>query len=50
MLKYQAREYFDDKESLKDSVAPSDNIEKIMEDVLAPSSEIDKTTKEFTNT
>ena len=50
MLKYQAREYFDDKESLKDSVAPSDNIEKIKEDVLAPSSEIDKTTKEFTNT
>ena len=45
MLKDQTRGYFDYKEAPKDSVAPSDNIEKIKEDFLAPSSEIYKTTK-----
>ena len=50
MLKYQAREDLDDKEAHKDSVAPSDNIEKPKEYVLAPSAELEKTTKESTKT
>ena len=33
VLKYQAREDLDDKEALEYSVAPSDNIEKIKEDL-----------------
>ena len=45
MLKYQAREYWGDKEAPKDSVAPSDNIEKAKEDFVAPSAKIYKTTK-----
>ena len=38
----------DDKDSLKDSVAPSDNIEKIKEIFVAPSSKIYKRTKTYT--
>ena len=45
MLKYQAREDFHDKEALKDSVSPSDNIEKENEDLVSPSAEIDKISK-----
>ena len=43
--KYQARDDLDDKEAPKDSVAPSDNIEKAKVYCVAPSAEIDKTTK-----
>ena len=42
MLKNQSWEDLDDKEALDDSVAPSDNIEKIKEYFVAPSAEIDK--------
>ena len=45
VLKYQAREYWGDKEAPKDSVAPSDNIEKAKDCFVSPSAEIDKTTK-----
>ena len=45
MLKYQARGGVDEKEALKDSVAPSDNIEKSKEDYVETSAEINKTTK-----
>ena len=38
-------EDLDDKEAPKDSVAPSDNIEKAKEDFVAQSSEIDRTSK-----
>ena len=49
MLKYQSREDLDDKEAHKYSVAPSYKIEKSRKVFLAPSAEIDKTTKESTN-
>ena len=42
VLKYQARGDFYDKEAPKDSVAPSDNIEKSREDFVEPSAKIDK--------
>ena len=45
VIKYESREDLDDKEVPKDSVAPSDNIEKAKEDFVAPNSEIDKTTR-----
>ena len=44
-LKYQVRDNLDDKQSLKDSVALSDHIEKSKEDFVVPSAEIDKTIK-----
>ena len=50
VLKDQARDDLDDKEEPKYSVSPSDNIERAKEDFVAPSSEIDKTTKEYTKT
>ena len=40
----------DDKEAPMDSLAPSNNIEKLKEDFVAPSYEIEKKTKEYTNT
>ena len=45
MLKYQTRDHLDNREAPKDSVSPSDNIEKEKEDFVAPRAEIDKKTK-----
>ena len=45
VIKYQSKEYWDYKASHKDSVAPSDKIEKAKEGFVAPSAEIDKTAK-----
>ena len=45
VLKNQEMEDLDDKEAPKDSVAPSNNIEKAREDFVAQSSEIDRTSK-----
>ena len=48
MIKHQAREDLDDKESPKDSVAPSDNTEK--EYFVVPGAEINITNKQSTKT
>ena len=42
VLKYKAREDLNDKEAPKDSIAPSDNIEKAKEYSVTPSAEIEK--------
>ena len=46
----KSRDNLDDKETHKDSLAPSDKIEKEREDFVAPSAETDKRTKVSTNT
>ena len=48
MLKYQSKEGLDDKKVYENSVPPSNNIEKSMEDILIPSAETHKKLKNLT--
>ena len=50
MIKYHAIGDLDDKDAPKDSVAPSDNIEKSKDNFVSPSAEIEKISKEYTKT